>query len=106
VHYAAAHHYSPERARFSEFDPFWEFVAGPLHAATGSPKSLDNTFGPEVRFQKARPEGARLISPADGLQFYGSIRIEGKTGAMSVALKDLFGAELYAVTLPPADPSG
>jgi len=28
VHYAAAHHYSPERARFTEFDPFWEFVAG------------------------------------------------------------------------------
>src|SRR4029077_16355353 len=24
VHYCAAHHYSPARARFTEFDPFWE----------------------------------------------------------------------------------
>ena len=29
VHYTAAHHYSPERARFQEFEPFWEFVSGP-----------------------------------------------------------------------------
>jgi alkaline phosphatase D len=29
VHYAAAHHYDPARARFADFDPFWEFVAGP-----------------------------------------------------------------------------
>ena len=37
VHYAAAHHYHPERARFTDFDPFWEFVAGPLHAGTFGP---------------------------------------------------------------------
>ena len=34
VHYAAAHHYDPQRAQFKDFDPFWEFVAGPLHAGT------------------------------------------------------------------------
>ena len=50
VHYAAAHHYDPQRARFKEFDPFWEFVAGPLHAGTFGPSELDGTFGPEVRF--------------------------------------------------------
>ena len=50
VHYAAAHHYDPQRARFKEFDPFWEFVAGPLHAGTFGPNELDGTFGPEVRF--------------------------------------------------------
>lgn len=32
VHYAAAHYYNPDRAQFGELDPFWEFVAGPLHA--------------------------------------------------------------------------
>lgn len=50
AHYAAAHHYDPERARFRDFLPFWEFVAGPMHAATGPPLALDDTFGPEVRF--------------------------------------------------------
>ena len=50
VHYAAAHHYDPARARFTEFAPFWEFVAGPLHAGTFGPNALDPTFGPEVRF--------------------------------------------------------
>ena len=50
VHYCAAHHYDPARARFTEFDPFWEFVAGPLHAGTFGPNELDATFGPEVRF--------------------------------------------------------
>jgi alkaline phosphatase D len=34
VHYAAAHHFDPSRAAVADFDPFWEFVAGPLHAGT------------------------------------------------------------------------
>ena len=29
VHYTTAHHYSPERAQFTDFAPFWEFVSGP-----------------------------------------------------------------------------
>ena len=32
VHYCAAHHYDPSRAVFTDFSPFWEFVAGPLNA--------------------------------------------------------------------------
>ena len=61
VHYAAAHHYDPQRARFKEFDPFWEFVAGPLHAGTFGPNDLDGTFGPELRFSSVKPG-----SPATG----------------------------------------
>jgi phosphodiesterase/alkaline phosphatase D-like protein len=34
VHYCAAHHYDPARAVFQDFEPFWEFVAGPLNAGT------------------------------------------------------------------------
>ena len=48
VHYCAAHHYSPERAGFTDFDPFWEFVAGPINAGSFGPGELDGTFGPEV----------------------------------------------------------
>ena len=50
VHYCAAHHYSPERAAFTDFDPFWEFVAGPINAGTFGPSQMDGTFGPEVAF--------------------------------------------------------
>ena len=50
VHYAAAHRYDPARATYTDFDPFWEFVAGPLHAGTFGPGALDATFGPEAVF--------------------------------------------------------
>jgi phosphodiesterase/alkaline phosphatase D-like protein len=44
----------PGRARFQDFDPFWEFVSGPLHAGTGEPNALDDTFGPQVRIRRDR----------------------------------------------------
>ena len=39
VHYTAAHYFDPNQAAFPDFDPFWEFVSGPIHAGTGMPKS-------------------------------------------------------------------
>ena len=45
VHYRAAHHYAPQRAAFTDFTEFWEFVAGPLHAGSFGPNRLDATFG-------------------------------------------------------------
>jgi alkaline phosphatase D len=45
VHYTAAHYYNPEKAAFQEFEPFWEFVSGPLHAGSFGPGDLDMTFG-------------------------------------------------------------
>ena len=47
VHYTAAHYYNPEKAQFQDFEPFWEFVSGPLHAGTFGPNALDMTFGPD-----------------------------------------------------------
>jgi alkaline phosphatase D len=100
VHYAAAHRYDPERAEFKEFDPFWEFIAGPLHASTYGPNRLDPTFGPEVKYQSP-PSGKRRRSPADGAQYFGTMRIDGKSEVLTVALWDLYGEKLYAVDLPP-----
>ena len=60
VHYAAAHHYHPDRARFKDFDPFWEFVAGPLNAGTFGPGQTDETFGIEVAFYKAPLPASRI----------------------------------------------
>lgn len=99
VHYTAAHYYDPAKARFIDFEGFWEFVSGPLHAATGSMAELDDTFGPEVVFEKSA-EGRRL-GPAEGLQFFGEVRISGRTRDMTVILRDLTGAALYSIELEP-----
>ncbi len=100
VHYTAAHYYDPNRAQFQDFDPFWEFVSGPIHAGSYGPGEMDNTFGPQVVYQKS-PEGRRNLPPSDGLQFFGRIKIDGKTQVMSVSLKDLSDATLYDVDLAP-----
>ncbi|HET7292505.1 MAG TPA: alkaline phosphatase D family protein [Vicinamibacteria bacterium] len=101
VHYAAAHHYAPERARFREFDPFWEFVAGPLHAGTFGPSVLDETFGPEVRFLGIPRDLKPNRPPSAGLQFFGTARIDGRSEVMNVRLHDLEGRALFGVDLPP-----
>jgi alkaline phosphatase D len=101
VHYAAAHHYDPRRARFPHFRPFWEFVAGPLHAGTFGPNRLDPTFGPEVRFLAVPPGMKPNRPPSEGLQFFGTARIDGRSRVMTVRLHDLSGRALYSVELPP-----
>ncbi|MFI5006932.1 MAG: alkaline phosphatase D family protein [Solirubrobacterales bacterium] len=101
VHYAAAHHYDPVRARFKDFHPFWEFVAGPLHAGTFGPGPLDDTFGPEVRFLGI-PAGMKPNRPpSEGLQFFGTGRIDAKTEVLTVSLHNLTGDALWSVALPP-----
>jgi alkaline phosphatase D len=101
VHYAAAHYYNPNKAQFQEFDPFWEFVSGPLHAGTFGPNELDNTFGPEVKFVKAPGEANQNLPPSAGMQFFGHVKIDGKSGQMTVSLRDRVDAELWAITLDP-----
>ncbi|MEU6267013.1 alkaline phosphatase D family protein [Saccharopolyspora shandongensis] len=101
VHYTAAHHYDPSRAKFTDFNPFWEFVSGPLNAAVQViPNDLDPTFGPEVVYQKLAPS-ADVAGPAFGYQFFGEIAIDGKTAAMTVRLRDIDGTVLHAIDLPP-----
>ena len=100
VHYAAAHHYAPERAAFTDFLPFWEFVAGPMHAGTFGPNALDATFGPEVRFASAAPTPNR--PPSDGLQFFGTLDVDPRTRALTAALHDVAGRRLWSTELAPS----
>jgi alkaline phosphatase D len=99
VHYAAAHRYQPERATFVDFDPFWELVAGPLHAGTFGPNALDPTFGPEVVFQRAPKPGQKNLAPWDGMQSFGTLRIDGKTRSLTASLHDGEGAILWQTTI-------
>jgi alkaline phosphatase D len=101
VHYCAAHYYDPSVAQFQDFNPFWEFVAGPLSAGTFGPNPLDDTFGPTVIFQKAPAAGQSNLPPSAGLQFFGQIDIDAHTKRMTVALKDIDGAEVFSQELEP-----
>jgi len=101
VHYCAAHYYNPARAAFTEFHPFWEFVAGPAHAGTFGPAELDRTFGPELKFIGIPPGMKQNRPPSDGLQFFGTLTASAKTRALTVTLRDLEGQILYKVELPP-----
>jgi alkaline phosphatase D len=101
VHYAAAHYYDPGKAQFTDFKPFWEFVAGPLHAGNYGPNTLDNTFGPQLKFLGI-PQGIKENTPPTaGLQFFGTVKIDGGSQVMTVALHNLEGKKIYSVDLPP-----
>nr|WP_240897050.1 alkaline phosphatase D family protein [Kineococcus vitellinus] len=99
VHYTAAHRYDPARAVFTEFDPFWEFVSGPLHAGSFGPGDLDPTFGPEVVFQAVPPHAN--TSPLEGSQFFGEVEIDPDSQELTVVLRDIAGAALWSRTLTP-----
>lgn len=101
VHYSAAHEYHPTRAKFTEFDPFWEFVAGPLNAGTFGPGRLDPTFGPEVKFVGIPPGMKANRPPSDGFQFFGTLRVSARTRALTVRLHNLAGDVIYTKELAP-----
>ncbi len=102
VHYAAAHRYDPAKARFTDFEPFWEFVAGPLHAGNFGPGVLDDTFGPQLEFASVPPGTRANQPPSSGLQFFGVVKVEGASGVMTVSLHDRAGKSLYSRELIPA----
>jgi alkaline phosphatase D len=99
VHYTAAHYYDPNRAAFQDFEPFWEFVSGPIHAGSFPQNQLDNTFGPQLVYVKA--PSAPKQPPSEGLQFFGHVAIDGATQVMTVTLKDWNDVTLWSTTLEP-----
>jgi alkaline phosphatase D len=99
VHYCAAHYYDPDKAQFKNFDPFWEFISGPLNASSFGPQQFDNTFGPQLIFQKASPNSH--LSPLSGLQFFGQVDIDNQTLNMTVTLKDIKGDSLFTQIINP-----
>ena len=101
VHYCAAHYYDPSKAAFRGFDPFWEFVAGPLNAGTFGPNALDGTFGPQLVFVKAPPPGQSNLSPYSGLQFFGEVNIDAQSRNLTVDFRDINGLSVFSQTLSP-----
>jgi alkaline phosphatase D len=99
VHHTAAHHYQPSKAAFTDFEPFWEFVSGPLNAGAFPAGALDATFGPERVFVKAPT--TLNVSPADGYQFFGEVDIDGGSGELTVRLREQDGTVLFTKALQP-----
>jgi alkaline phosphatase D len=102
MHYTAAHHFDPNRAVFQDFEPFWEFMSGPIHAGTGTVGVLDNTFGPRtVYYNACSAEQGDDLAPCFGLQFFGHVAIDGASGVMTVTLKDVADRDLWSIELTP-----
>ncbi|MFF0678539.1 alkaline phosphatase D family protein [Streptomyces tendae] len=99
VHHTSAQHYQPSRAAFGDFEPFWEFVSGPLNAGAFPASALDGTFGPERVFVKAPT--ASNVSPAGGYQFFGEVDIDGDSAEMTVRLREQDGTVLFTKVLRP-----
>ena len=101
VHYCAAHFYDPSKAAFRDFDPFWEFVAGPLNAGTFGPNVLDGTFGPQAVFIKAPAPGLSNLSPLSGMQFFGEVNVQAHSADLTVDLRDINGTSVFSRRLQP-----
>lgn len=99
VHYAAALHYQPERAEFKDFLPFWEFIAGPMHAGTFPSQKgpLDPTFGAQMVFDSVTPQLKPNRPPSEGLQFFGRVQIRGKKCRVSLHRQD--GSQIFEQAL-------
>jgi alkaline phosphatase D len=99
VHYAAAHRYDPAVAEFKDFLPFWEFVAGPLHAGTFGPGRADPTFGCTQVFSGVPPGMKPNRPPSEGLQFFGTLEIDPRTRRLTAGLWNLNDEKLWSVVL-------
>jgi alkaline phosphatase D len=94
--------YDPDKARFQDFNPFWEFVSGPIYAGTFGPGELDMTFGPQLKYIKApTKQQGQNTPPSAGLQFFGHVKVDGATKQMTVTLRDVDDNALWATTIDP-----
>ena len=106
VHYCAAHYFNPERAASKDFDPFWEFVAGPAHAGTFAPGIIDRTFGPEVKFNGTPADLKPNRPPGPDTQFFGLIEADHQTHALTVAIINTAGTRVFEQRLESVSVTG
>ncbi len=101
VHFSAAISYLPERATFKDFNGFYEFVVGPLHAGAFGPGDLDPSFGPEYDYVRGPgTEGLPPNSPPPYLQSFGMVEVS-ESGVMTVKLVDITGEILFEKVMAP-----
>jgi alkaline phosphatase D len=85
IHVARILSYDPDQDGTADFH---EFICGPLSAITGNFDPLDQTFHPSILYEET--------------QFFnfGVVKIDGKSGTLSVEIRDQEGKVHYTLTLP------
>ena len=87
------------RSAFTDFAPFTSSSSDRCTPAA-SPNELDNTFGPRVLF--TRNPGGRANTPSTEVGLYfGQVKIDARTQAITVSHRDLTGAVLHEVQFAP-----
>ena len=94
-------YYHPNRAQFQDFDPFWEFVSGPLNAGSFGPNDLDNTFGPEGEVREGAARRASEPASDGRIAVLRRSADRWQDAALTVHLRDLEGRSLWSTTLAP-----
>ena len=95
VHFTAAISFDPMRSKFQDFNPFYEFVVGPLHAGAFGPGELDPSFGEEYEYLRApETEGLPANSPPPHLQSFGMVEVD-ESGMLTIKLIDITGEVLF-----------
>ena len=101
VHFTAAISYDPSLATFKDFNPFWEFVIGPINAGAFGAGNLDESFGPQYEYVRApSTDGIGQNSPPPHLQSFGLVEISADA-ELTVQLIDITGAVLFEKTMSP-----
>ncbi len=85
IHVARILSYDPNRDGMADF---YEFISGPLSAITGNFDPLDQTFHPSVVYEETN------------FFNFGVVKIDGKSGALTVEIHDQEGKVHYTLTLP------
>ncbi|TWT05782.1 alkaline phosphatase [Reyranella sp. CPCC 100927] len=101
VHYCATHYYDPGKATVGDFLPFYEFISGPANAGGFGALERDGTFGPQVLFQRVPPANRQNLAPSQGMAFFGHVKVDGRSGLMTVSHRDADGAILHTTELAP-----
>lgn len=95
VHFSAAIAYDPARSKFKDFNPFYEFVIGPLHAGGFGPGVLDPSFGAEYEYVRGPlNQGLPEYTPPPFEQAFGMVEVN-KDGLLTIKLSDITGEVLF-----------
>jgi alkaline phosphatase D len=99
VHYGAAVAFHPDRAAAGDFEPFWEFIAGPFLTNTRKPHRMDPTFGPDRVFVTTSGGVQRPVTPYGEQFWYGQGDIDPAAGTLTMSIRDLYGKALFSQVL-------
>ena len=95
VHYCAAHHYDPARARSRISIRSGNSSPARRTRGTFAPGVIDRTFGPEVRFNGMPADLKPNRPPGPDTQFFGMLEADPQSRALTVAIVNTAGTRVF-----------